>query len=345
VYQSNHGRRRWVRLACGVAAIALVAAGCGDGADDDDAASGDGVEGDVFVTGSSTVEPISVRVAELYADVEPGVNVDVQGPGTGDGFAAFCAGEADITNASRAIEAEEATACEDGAVEFVELKVGYDGISVLVNPENPIECLSFADLYALVGPESQGFENWQDAQPLAAQLGSDTQFPDLPLEITAPGEESGTYDSFIELALGGIIEAQGTEEATRPDYSAQADDSVILQGVEGAEGGFGWVGFAFAEGAGDAVKEVPVTAEPGGECTEPSAETIADGSYPLSRPLFIYVSSTAADENPAVAGYVDFYVGDGYSAVEEVGYVALPDDELEATRTTWTDRTTGSQAG
>jgi phosphate transport system substrate-binding protein len=331
---------------CGVAALLLVAAGCGDGADDSgEASSGEGIAGDVFVTGSSTVEPISVRVAELFADVEPEVNVDVQGPGTGDGFAAFCAGEADITDASRAIEDDEVAACEDGGTEFVELKVGYDGISVLVNPENPIECLSFADLYALVGPESQGFQNWQDAQPLATQLGSDTQFPDLPLEITAPGEESGTYDSFIELALGGIIEAQGTEEATRPDYSAQADDSVILQGVEGSEGGFGWVGFAFAEGAGDAVKEVPVTTEPGGDCVEPSAESIADGSYPLSRPLFIYVSTAAADDNAGVSGYVDFYVNDGYSAVEEVGYVALPDDELEATRTAWVDRTTGPQAG
>jgi phosphate transport system substrate-binding protein len=331
---------------CGVAALLLVAAGCGDGADDSgDTSTSDGIAGDVFVTGSSTVEPISVRVAELFADVEPEVNVDVQGPGTGDGFAAFCAGEADITDASRAIEDDEVAACEDGGVEFVELKVGYDGISVLVNPQNPIECLSFADLYALVGPESQGFQNWQDAQPLASQLGSDTQFPDLPLEITAPGEESGTYDSFIELALGGIIEAQGTEEATRPDYSAQADDSVILQGVEGSEGGFGWVGFAFAEGAGDAVKEVPVTPEPGGDCVEPSAESIADGSYPLSRPLFIYVSTAAADDNAAVSGYVDFYVNDGYSAVEEVGYVALPDDELEATRTAWADRTTGPQAG
>ena len=249
------------------------------------ASGGEGsIEGDVFITGSSTVEPISVRVAELFADIEPGVNVDVQGPGTGDGFAAFCAGEADISDASRAIDEEEVTTCEDGAVEFIELKIAYDGISVLVNPANTIECLNFADLYALVGPESQGFDNWSDAQPLASQLGSDTEFPDLPLEITAPGEESGTYDSFIEIALGDIIEAQGTEEATRPDYSAQADDSVILQGIEGAEGGFGWVGFAFAEGAGDAVREVPITAEPGGECVEPTAETIADGSYPCLGP-------------------------------------------------------------
>jgi phosphate transport system substrate-binding protein len=304
-----------------------------------------GVEGDVFVTGSSTVEPISVRVAELFADIEPGVNVDVQGPGTGDGFAAFCAGEADISDASRPINEEEVAACEDAGIDFVELKVGFDGLTVMVHPDNPIECLSFADLYALVGPESQGFDNWQDAAPLAGQLGSDTEFPDLPLDITAPGEESGTYDSFIELALGDIIEAQGTEEATRPDYSAQADDTVILQGVEGSEGGFGWVGFAFAEGAGDSVKEVPVTAEPGGDCVSPSADTIADGSYPLSRPLFIYVSAAAAEDNAGVAPYVDYYLNDGYSAVEEVGYVSLPDDEIGASRQAWDDRSTGSREG
>jgi phosphate transport system substrate-binding protein len=338
-------KRRVASLAAMLAALALIISGCAGDDDGGGSAEEGGIEGDVFVTGSSTVEPISVRVAELFFDIQPGVNVDVQGPGTGDGFAAFCAGEADISDASRPINEEEAAVCEDAGIDFVELKVGFDGLTVLVHPDNPIECLSFADLYALVGPESQGFDNWTDAAPLASSLGSDTEFPDLPLDITAPGEESGTYDSFIELALGDIIEAQGTEEATRPDYSAQADDTVILQGVGGSEGGFGWVGFAFAEGAGGTVKEVPITAEPGGECTSPSADTIADGSYPMSRPLFIYVSAAAADDNPGVAAYVDYYVNDGYSAVEEVGYVALPEDELDASRQAWDDRSTGRREG
>ena len=341
MYDSNHGRRRWFRLACGVAAIALVAAGCGDDDDDGEASSGSEIEGDVFVTGSSTVEPISVRVAELYADVEPGVNVDVQGPGTGDGFAAFCAGEADISDASRAIEEDEVAACEDSGVEFVELKVGYDGLSVLVNPANPIECLSFADLYALVGPESQGFANWQDAQPLATQLGSDTQFPDLPLEITAPGEESGTYDAFLDLAgIEDIALEQGLSEddaaALRKDYQASPDDNVIIAAMEGAESPLGFVGYAFAEGAGEGVKLLEV--DGGSGCVAPSRDTIADGSYPLSRTLYIYVSKTKLAESPALQAYVDYYVSDTglIEAVTGTGYVELPADQIEATRSTWT---------
>jgi phosphate transport system substrate-binding protein len=337
-------KRRVLGILALLTSFSLVAAACGD--DDDDAGSGDSeATGDVFISGSSTVEPISVRVAELFADVNSNVNVDVEGPGTGDGFAVFCEGETEISDASRAINEEEVATCEANDIAFIELPIAYDGLTVLTNPNNDaVECLNFVDLYALTGPESENFDNWSDAQDLAASLGSDTEFPDEPLEITAPGEESGTYDSFIELALGDIIEAQGTEEATRPDYSSQADDTAIIQGIEGSDSSFGWVGFAFAEGAGDSVKEVAISAEPGGECIEPSAETIADGSYPLSRPLFIYVNATAAEGNSGLEAYVDYYLGDGYSAVEEVGYVALPEDQLDETRSTWEDRTTGSSA-
>jgi phosphate transport system substrate-binding protein len=338
--------KRLGSIVAALAGLALIASACAGTDDDDDGAGGAaGLAGEVFVTGSSTVEPISVQVADLFSEIEPDVFVDVQGPGTGDGFAAFCGGEADISDASRPIDPAEVSTCEDGGIDFIELKVGYDGLAVMVHPDNPLECLSFADLYALTGPESEGINTWADAAPLATQLGSTTEFPDLPLDITAPGEESGTYDSFIELALGDTIEARGQEEVTRPDYSAQADDTVILTGVEGAEGGFGWVGYAFAAGAGDQVKILGISQEPGGECITPTPETIADGSYPLSRPLFIYVDAAKADDNEALAGYVDYYVGDGYTAVEEVGYVPLPDDELDSTRQIWDDRTTGSQEG
>ena len=357
-------RSRLAWLVCLLLSLSLVAVACG-GDDDDDTAAADGtsdtaddstdgggdVSGEVNVSGSSTVEPISIRVAELLEEVSPDVVVNVDGPGTGDGFALFCQGETDISDASRPIDEEEAAACEDAGIEYVELKIAFDGISVLTNPANEsVECLSFADLYALVGPESQGFESWKDAQALATELGSDTEFPDVSLDITAPGEESGTYDSFIEIALGDVAEArleagaitEDVAETTRPDYSSQSDDNAIIAGIEGSDGSFGWVGFAFAEEAGDGVKEIPIAAEPGGECVAPEAETIADESYPISRPLFIYVNAAAAVVNPAVAAYVDFYLGEGYSAVEEVGYVGLPDDRLEAATTTWDDRTTGT---
>ena len=331
-------------LAPAALALAPLVGACGGGG-----APPGGIEGEVDVSGSSTVEPISIRVAELYEDTEPGVTVNVDGPGTGDGFKLFCSGETDVSNASRAIKEEEAADCEAAGIEFVEIKVAFDGISVLTSAANDVECLNFADLYALVGPESQGLERWTDAQRLAAELGSETTFPKAKLDVSAPGEESGTYDSFIELAFADVAEqrvesghiTEDEAESTRADYSSQSDDNAIIAGIEGSDSALGWVGFAFAEEASDQVKEVAIAAEPGGECVEPSAETIRDGSYPLSRPLFIYVSTEAAEGNPAVAAYVDFYLGRGGEAVEEVGYVALPEEQLAESLAAWEARTTG----
>jgi phosphate transport system substrate-binding protein len=343
---------RLARLLALLLALTVIAAACGS----DDADGGDegasGVSGDVFVTGSSTVQPISVAVAEALEDENADIAVDVEGPGTGDGFEKFCNDEADITGASRPIKAEEADACKESGVEFIEIKVAFDGISVLTSPENDaIECLTAADLYALTGPEAEGVDNWKDAQSLATELGSKTKFPDQRLDITAPGEESGTYDAFIELALKELAEARVeagkvTEEeaaTTRPDYSSQADDNAIIQGIEGADGSLGWVGFAFAEEAGDKVKELEVDAGDG--CVAPSVDTIADGSYPLSRPLFIYVNKASAEDNPAVAAYVDFYLGDGLDQVAEVGYVDLPDADVTASREVWEAKTVGTREG
>lgn len=309
------------------------------------------VSGEVVISGSSTVEPISTAVAESFAEIAPDVSVDVDGPGTGDGFELFCNGETDISDASRPIDPEEIQACADNGVELIELEVGIDGISVLTNPANEtIDCLTFADLYALVGPEAEGTETWADAQALATELGSSTTFPDAPLDITAPGEESGTYDSFIELALGDVAETrveagaitEDQAETTRPDYTSQADDNAILTGIEGSDSSLGWVGFAFAEEAGDQVKELAI--DGGDGCVEPSAETIADGTYPISRSLYIYVNAATAEDNPAVAAYVDYYLGDGISAVTETGYVAIPDARLADATATWESRQTGSLA-
>ena len=358
-----HPMKRRLAWLTPILALSLLAAACGD---DDDEGSGSGsedtsedgggggggdcptdVEGEVNVSGSSTVEPISAAVGEQLIDCGSGIAATVDGPGTGDGFELFCNGETDISDASRPIEAEEATACEEGGVEFIELKIGVDGISVLTNPANEdVECLSFADLYALVGPESDGFANWSDGQAIATELASTTELPDAELSITAPGAESGTYDSFVEIALEGIAEERGQEPGTRQDYASQADDTAIIAGIEGSDTSFGWVGFAFAEDAGDEVKEIPVSAEPGGECVEPTAETIASNEYPLSRDLFIYVNAAAAEENEAVAGYVDYYLSEvGIASVSEVGYVDLASDALEETRGVWENRETGTREG
>jgi phosphate transport system substrate-binding protein len=333
------------------ASQALVAGACssdddGDSATTPDTGGGTSTAGEIVISGSSTVEPISTRVAEDFEAVAPDVAVTVDGPGTGDGFAVFCAGETDISDASRPIKAEELADCEANGIEMIELKVAIDGLSVITNAGNEdVECLSFADLYALVGPESSGFGDWSDAQDLAAELGSTTTFPAASLDITAPGEESGTYDSFIEIALEGIAEEREQDATTRPDYVAQPNDNAIIQGIEGSPSSFGWVGYAFVEEAGDRVKALAISEDPGGEFVEPTPETIASTEYPIARDLYIYVSVPALEENPALVEYVDFYLGDGIGAVEEVGYVALTDEALEETRGVWEAREAGTRDG
>jgi phosphate transport system substrate-binding protein len=351
--------RKWAAAAL---AAGLVLAACGDdsdagtdnGSDDVETPAAGSSEGAVAISGSSTVAPISALVADVFNDEGSPAQITVDDPGTGDGFAAFCEGEIDIADASRPIKEEEAALCADAGIEFIELEVAFDGITVLTSANNDaVECLTTGDLYALVGPESVGFENWSDGQEIATALGSSTELPDAPLDITAPGTESGTYDAFAELALADASEArlesgditEDQVETIRDDYSSQADDNAIISGIEGSDTSFGWVGFAFAEGAGDTVTEIGIDAGDG--CVEPSIETIADGSYPLSRSLYIYVSVASAEENAAVAEYVDFYLDDASlgALVEEAGYVPLPDDRRTATQERWEARTTGVAAG
>ncbi|HEY3140270.1 MAG TPA: substrate-binding domain-containing protein [Acidimicrobiales bacterium] len=338
--------RRLVWLALPLS-LAIFAAACGD---DDNTSSGDGtsggnaaedISGSINITGSSTVEPISSLVGEDFSTEYPNVNVAVEGPGTGDGFATFCKGDNDITDASRTIKDEEKAICEQNGVEYIELQIGYDGLTVMTNANNSDapECLSFADLYALIGPESNGFAKWSDAQALATQLGSSTQFPDAELALTGPGTESGTYDSFIEIALKDIAtERDQADDATRPDYDASSDDNVIVENIEASDSSLGWVGFAFAQEAGDEIKEIPISKEPGGDCVAPDADTIQSGDYPLSRSLYIYVNKAKAEENAAVPAFVDYYLADLKSFVEESDYVALPDADIDATKATWEGR-------
>ncbi len=364
----NRFRRLLVPLAV-LCSFALVAAACGD--DDDDASSeetttaeetttdeemadtedemeeetgseaagGDiaSVEGAVNISGSSTVEPVSAKVAELAEDAGSAIQVTVDGPGTGDGFAVFCEGETDISDASRAIKEEEAATCEENGINYVELKIAFDGIAVLTNPANAdVTCLTFEQIYALMGPEAEGtVSNWSDA---------DAALPDASFDISAPGPESGTYDSFIEIVLEGLAEENGIEEEPfiRQDFSGNADDNVLIQGITGSDSSFGWVGFAFAEANADSVKVIEV--DEGEGCVTPTIETIADGSYPVARDLFIYVNTDKAAENEALTAYVDFYLGEAYEeAVTQAfgdagGYVALPDDILAETLAAWEGR-------
>lgn len=323
-----------------VGVLMLLATACGGTSSDTQAETtaapaGGGLSGTISISGSSTVEPISARVGQAFDTANPGVSTTVEGPGTGDGFARFCNDETDISDASRPIKDEEAEACADAGIEYVELHVATDGLTVMTNPANDaVTCLNYGDLYALTGPESEGFELWSDANALAAEVGGTGSFPDAPLVIVAPGEESGTYDSYVELVIAGIAEERGQEEFTRPDYEASANDNVIVQGIAGNDTSFGWVGYAFFEENQDALRAIAV--DGGDGCVEPTSETIASFEYPLSRPLFIYVKTNDLAANPALVAFVDYYLSDeGLAAVAESGYVQLPAAETEETRSAW----------
>jgi phosphate transport system substrate-binding protein len=333
-------RRHALTLGVAVVCLAMLAAACGG--DDNGDGGPSGLTGQVKISGSSTVQPISSLVAELFNENNPDVTISVDGPGTGDGFALFCNDETDISDASRPISDDEIAACQEKGIDYVELAVAYDGITVMTSPANDaITCLDTKDIYALIGPESEGFANWSDANDLAAQVGAGhAPYPDVPLDIVGPGEESGTYDAFIELTgMDDLAIEQGVPEdqaaATRPDYQSSPNDNVIIQGIEGSDSSLGWVGFAYAQEAADQVKEVEV--DGGSGCVAPSIETIADGSYPLSRTLFIYVNTAKADANPAVKGFVDFYMENSNltDSVSEAGYVQLPEDQIAATQAEW----------
>jgi phosphate transport system substrate-binding protein len=299
------------------------------------------LEGEVSISGSSTVQPISQAVSEAFNATQPNVAITVDGPGTGDGFKLFCKGETDISDASRKIKDEEAKTCADAGIDFVELKVAIDGMSILtgINDTKAPTCLSFADLYALVGPESEGFKNWKDGQALATELGSTTTLPDAPLAISGPGEESGTYDYFVEQIVTPIATTRKKDSVTRKDYNSSPNDNVIIEGIAGAEGSLGWVGYAYAEENLDKVKFIEVAKEPG-KCVAPTTETIADNSYPLSRDLYIYVNKKKAADNPAVAAFVDYYLADGTIATanQTVGYIDLAPDVLAQSLSTWKGR-------
>jgi phosphate transport system substrate-binding protein len=356
--------KRWSVLAALAVALPLAACGGDDssgsessattaaGTETSTAPADGGLSGSVFVTGSSTVEPISTAVAKLFSAANPDVAIQVEGPGTGDGFAKFCVGEADISDASRKIKDEEAATCAENGVEYIELKVAVDGLSVITSAnDTAIECLSFADLWVLLGPDATGRNNWSDANDAAAELSAtlgtefgalNAPYPDAPLTVTAPGEESGTFDSFVEIVLGKVAKALEVEDdAPRPDYTASPNDNVIIEGIAANDTSLGWVGFAFVEENLDVVKPLKVDAGKG--CVEPTPETIASGEYPIARSLYIYVNKGKLADNPAIAAYVDLYLSDEGLAVigtgpDQVPYVPLSAADLEATRAVWAER-------
>ena len=287
-----------------VAVLALVTAvGCGGG----DSGAQDGeLSGSISVDGSSTVYPITEAVAEEFGIQHEGaVRVTVGLSGTGGGFKRFCAGETDISNASRPIKDSEKQLCEQNQVAFMEIPVAYDGLSVTVNPQNTfVQCLTVAELKKIWEPGST-VRRWSDVRQ---------GFPNTEMKLYGPGTNSGTFDYFTE-------EIVGETGASRADYTASEDDNVLVQGVEGDASSIGYFGFAYYKENAQRLKVVGV--DGGSGCVQPTEQTIKDGSYkPLSRPLFIYVSNRAM-QRPEVKAFVEYYINNAAQLVPEVGYVPM----------------------
>jgi phosphate transport system substrate-binding protein len=299
---------RW-RYGALLLAIGLLAAACGGGNDGGSAAGGSQLSGTINIDGSSTVAPLSEAAAELFQEQNPGVRVTVGTSGTGGGFEKFCAGETDISDASRAIEADEKQACEREGIKYEEVQVANDGLSVVVNNENTwANCLTTAQLKA-IWDKSSKVNNWNQVDP---------SFPNEPLKLFGAGTDSGTFDYFTQAI-------NGEEGRSRSDYSATEDDNVTVTGVSGAKGGLGYFGLSYLQENEGKIKGIQV--DGGNGCVAPSVETVQDGSYtPLSRPLFIYPSDKAL-ERAEVKAFLDFYVNNYQKIAEEALFVPLTEEQ------------------
>lgn len=283
--------------------------------------------GAIRIDGSSTVYPITEAVAEEFAKIAPRVRVTVGISGTGGGFKRFTAGEIDISDASRPIKKDELEIAKKRGVEFVEIPVAYDGLSIVVNRSNVwVDRLTVDDLKRIFLADSAP-KNWHDLRP---------EWPDMPIKIYAPGTDSGTFDYFKEVVAG-------KDGSIRGDMSVSEDDNVLVRGVAGDEGSIGFFGCAYYFENQDKLRIVPIVNPKTGKPVEPTATTIESGDYaPFSRPLFIYVNRTSLDR-PEVRAFVEFYLRDAEKLVQEVDYVKLPKVLYERARKNASAGRTGTQ--
>ena len=274
------------------------------------------LKGDITMDGSSTVYPISEAVAEEFGLLTDGdARITVGLSGSGGGFKKFCNGESDISNASRPIKQKEVDACLDAGIEYVEVPVAIDGLSVMTHPENTfIDCMTIAELHTLWGPDAEGvITKWSQVR---------TGWPDEDIRLYGPGVDSGTFDYFTEVV-------NGEAAASRGDYTASEDDNVLVQGIAGGRNSLGFFGYAYYAENSDKLKLVGI--DGGSGCVTPSNATIEDGSYqPLARPLFVYVRKDALAE-PHIAAFAKFHLSEagGQTLVRDVGYLPYPSEVYE----------------
>jgi phosphate transport system substrate-binding protein len=306
--------KNWLILPI-IAALALGVTACGDDEDDNGGGSGGGVSGEIAIDGSSTVFPFAQAAAEQFQTENPDVKITVGQSGTGGGFEKFCAGETDISDASRPIDSEEEVpVCDKGGITYKELQVASDGIAVVTNSALEVECLTTDQLKAIWEPGSK-INNLKDVDP---------SLPDAELSLYGPGTDSGTFDFFTDVI-------NGEEGATRKDYQPSEDDNVLVQGVAGDDGGLGYFGFSYYEQNMDKLNLVGV--DSGDGCVKPSTEAIQDGSYkPLARPLFMYPASKAI-ARPEVKAFMEFVLENQAQIAEAAQIVPLTDEQATEART------------
>ncbi|HWO15543.1 MAG TPA: PstS family phosphate ABC transporter substrate-binding protein, partial [Solirubrobacterales bacterium] len=298
------------------AVLAVGVAACGS---DDNSASGSGggdLSGTIRIDGSSTVAPLTEAIAEQFQAENPDVRVTVGTSGTGGGFEKFCAGETAISDASRAIEPDEVAACKKDGIAYEEVRVATDALTVVVNPENPVTCLTVDQLGAIWGADST-ISNWDQIPGLREDF-------DEELQLFGPGTDSGTFDYFTE-------SINGEEGVSRKDYNnVGEDDNATVAGVTGAPGGMGYFGFSYYQENEGSLKALEVDGGKG--CVAPSVETAQNDTYvPLSRPLFIYPSGEALKQ-PEVKAFVDYYLDNANGVAEAVGFIPLTDEQLQRSK-------------
>jgi len=306
---------KWLTVIASIAVLAIGVAACGSSDDDTTGGGSSGggdLSGTIRIDGSSTVAPLTEAIAEEFQAENPGVKVTVGTAGTGGGFEKFCAGETDISDASREIEPEEVSACKKDGIGYQDVHVATDALTVMINNENPVSCLTVEQLAAVWGPDSK-VSNWSEIPDLKEDF-------DEELALYGPGTDSGTFDYFTE-------EINGEEGATRKDYNNVGEnDNATVQGVEGSPGGMGYAGFSYYTENEGKLKALEV--DNGKGCVGPSVETAQDGSYaPLSRPLFIYPSESAL-KKPEVKAFVEYYLENATGLAESVGFVPLTEEQL-----------------
>jgi phosphate transport system substrate-binding protein len=326
---SRSGRSKLFVVAGLLVALSLVLAGCGGGASGQQNGGGsEPVSGEIRIEGSSTVYPITQAAAELFREENPDARIEVGGAGTSDGFEAFCQGDTQISDASRPIDpAEEVPVCKENGVEYIEIPIAYDGISVVVNKKGNdwAKDITSEELKKIWEPSAEGkITRW-------SQVRSD--WPDNELSLYGPGTESGTYEYFNEVIVGN------EEEVSRQsDVEMSEDDNVLVQGVSGDKNALGYFGYSYYENNLDTLRALAV------DGVKPTEDSIRSGEYLLSRPLFIYVSTDALKNNKAVKTFVDFYVSEQNldRLVKAAKYVTLPASLEQESRTQYEDRTTGT---